>query len=562
MRKMTTVLLLVIVLTLGLFVVTACSGTEDEPAATPAAEATPTPAADATTPDDTTPPDETPADGPGTWPVAGNPTVTWWTDLNSGVSANYTHLGETPHAQALMEITGVNIEFIHPPMGQGTEQFNLMMATRDFPDLIEINWLTTYQGGPDRAIEEGVILRLNEVFEAYAPNVLNVLEVERPDLGRLARTDSGNYFVFPFLRGHRANQVFTGPFMRADWLYDLGLDVPETLEDWEEALILFRDEKGAIAPFTYQWGQRWLCPIAAAFDIRVGNHFFVNDAGEVAFGYTEDAFLDYMILMNRWFEEGLLDPDFGNVPADMFNTRLTTGQSGAAMGNIGAAIGVLMNAMSDDPVYDLVPLPVPVQVRGQQPRFGHMESAFLGGHSVAITTAVGNLEAAARLLDFGYSPEGYLFFNFGVEGESFNMVDGIPTFTEIVTAHPDGWPLNQAIASVARSSYGGPMVQSYHYVWQFFQLQRQRDALEMWLTADSERFFMPPVTPTATEADRLAAILPDLHTFVEEMHMRFIFGDEALTQENFNNFRNTLNALGLEEAMEIQTAALARFHQR
>jgi len=562
MKRMEKLLILVVILALGIIMITACNRTEEPAQPDPVGEATPAPAVETPAPNQD-PVDDPPADGPGTWPIPGDHTVTWWVGLAGNIAPNFTNHDETMHAQALMEITGVNIEFIHPPAGQGTEQFNLMMVTRDFPDLIEHNWLTGYHGGPDRAIEEGVIFRLNEVFESYAPNTLHVLEVERPDLGRLTRTDTGNYFVFPFLRGHMANQVFTGPFMRADWLDELGLDVPETLEDWEAALILFRDEMGTIAPFTYQWGQRWLCPIAAAFDIRLGHHFFLNDAGEVAFGYAEDAFFDYMVLMNRWFTEGLLDPDFGpSIAGDVFNTRITAEQSGAAMGNIGAAIGTFMNAMSDHDTFDLMPVPVPVQTRGQQPRFGHAESAFLGGHSVAITTGATNVEVAARMLDFGFSPEGYLMYNFGIEGVSYNMVNGVPTFTELVTNHPQGWPLAQSIAYVARSSFGGPFLQSYNYVWQFFQLDRQRDALAMWLTADSERFFMPPITPTPDEADRLAVILPDLYTFIDEMHMGFITGSQPLTQENFDNFRSTLDSLGLQEALEIQRSSLARFNQR
>jgi len=343
----------------------------------------------------------------------------------------------------------------------------------------------------------------------------------------------------------------------------LGLAPPETIDDWEEALIGFRDEFGAVAPFTYMWWQRGFCPVAAAYGIRTGHYPYINDAGQVSFGFMEDAAFDYLVRMNRWFEEGLLDPDFGSVnSADVFVARLTDGSSGAALGNIGAAIGVLMNTMEDDPTYDLVPLPMPVQQRGQTPRLGHMDNAFPGGHSAAITTSASNVEVAARLLDFGYSAEGHQLFNFGLYGRDFTMVDGVPTYTEAITNHPDGWPLAQAIASVGQASYGGTFMQSYHYVWQFFPLQRQRDALATWMAADSARFIMPPVTPSSDEADRLAMLMGEISTYIDEMHLRFIFGEEEMSRENFDRFRDTLRTLGIDEVLEIQTAAHQRFLQR
>jgi len=538
------ILLLITALALGLVILGACGRDDDAPAGAGVGGNPPV----------------------GEWPLVNAPTITWWQGIAGNVAPNYTTRTDTPHHQFLVEATGINIEWIHPPQGQGDEIFQLMVATRDFPDIIEANWLTIYHGGPERAIEDDVILRLNDVFASYAPHVLRFLETERPDLGRAARTDLGSYFVFPFVRGHFANQVFTGPFVRSDWMDELGLSDPETVDDWEYMLTRFRDDKGATAPFTYQWGQRWLCPIAAAYQIRIGNNFFVHEDGTVRFGFAEPAFRDYITRMNRWFREGLLDPDYGTaLGGDIFNARVTGDHSGAAMGNIGGAIGVFMNAMADHPTFDLRPISVPVLNPGDPVRFGHADNPFPGSHSVAITSGArdrGVVEYAARLLDFGYSPQGYLLMNFGVEGDTYTMVNGVPTYTERVTNDPRGIPLAQSIASVARASYGGPFPQSYHYVWQFFALQRQRDALAMWMQADSERFMLPPITFTPEEFDRVALILPDLYSTAEEWHLGFLYGTIEINDANFQQFNNILDQLGLQEVLQHHNAAVQRFRNR
>ena len=50
-----------------------------------------------------------------------------------------------------------------------------------------------------------------------------------------------------------------------------------------------------------------------------------------------------------------------------------------------------------------------------------------------ITTNCENVELACQWGDWWYSEEGSLLANYGVEGEGFEYVDGVPTFTSLVT---------------------------------------------------------------------------------------------------------------------------------
>ena len=42
-----------------------------------------------------------------------------------------------------------------------TDQFNLMIASRDLPDIIEWSWIS-YPGCPEKAISDKIIIRLRE----------------------------------------------------------------------------------------------------------------------------------------------------------------------------------------------------------------------------------------------------------------------------------------------------------------------------------------------------------------------------------------------------------------
>ena len=98
-------------------------------------------------------------------PYAGTK-LTWWVKLNANVSATYPNLGDTPWAKYVQEKTGIEIEFIHPTVGSEKEQFSIMVASGEYPDIIEHQWVS-YAGGPGAAIEDGVIISLNENTEIH-----------------------------------------------------------------------------------------------------------------------------------------------------------------------------------------------------------------------------------------------------------------------------------------------------------------------------------------------------------------------------------------------------------
>ena len=115
--------------------------------------------------------------------------------------------------------------------------------------MIEYNFLSDFPGGPEKAIGDGYILKLNDLIDQHAPNLKKFLQ-ENPDIDKMVKTDNGSYYAFPFIRGDEYLRVFQGPIIRKDWLDELGLPVPETIDDWTAMLRAFKEKKGAAAPFS------------------------------------------------------------------------------------------------------------------------------------------------------------------------------------------------------------------------------------------------------------------------------------------------------------------------
>jgi len=560
-------LILAAALVMGLIFLAACGNNNEDPpvttpepvAETPAPDPDPDPAVD---PD----PDPDPVDEEFSYPMDGSVTVTWWKETAGNWAPFLTEYGESAFSRALEEMTGVNINWIHPPSGQAPDAFSLMVVAGDFPDIIEWAWTTQFHGGAIGAIADGVIIPLNEPMEMWAPNFMNFL-VEHPHLRNQVVTDDGTQFAFPFMRASDILKTTTGPIVRQDWLDELGLDKPETIEDWEEMLFLFRDEMGASMGFVGQHstGDPFgvIETFLPAFGVRAG--FYVED-GQVVYGQTRDEFRDFLELMAFWHSERLIDHNLLDTSRADMDAAILSGDSGAVRGPGGGALGPwLLAAWANDELdFDLTATRFPTFDRNTWTAHGGTSND-LGdasrGHA-AISTRAADVEVVTRLLDFAYSEEGHLLHNFGVYGVSWTWVDGRPTYTEAVTAHPDR-TFAQAVAYFARSSFNGPFNQDPEYLIQFYALPQQEAALTYWRMQDNpESTLLPPVSFTVEEATRIASLMADIDTFRREWVGRFITNADPITDESWATFVNTLNSMGVPEVRDIHQDALERFFAR
>ncbi len=494
------------------------------------------------------------------YPMASDKTLTYWTGLNPNVSANYANLGDTPFARAWMEQTGVRIEFQHPPAGQDKEQFSLLLADGNLPDMIEYPWMT-YPGGPEKAISDYAIIPLNEVFEKYCPNLTAYLKAN-PDIDKMIKTDEGHYYVFPFIRGDEVLCNTIGLMVRQDWLTDLELEVPTTIDEWHTVLTKFKEEKGATAPFSYEYTMGGLTdenPFAYAFN--TSKNFYLHSDGTIHFGAVEEGYRQFLATFADWYKEGLIDQDLATLALDQVSAKMTNGSAGASIGWAGSRMGVWINAaIATDPNYMLAAAPVPTLNKGDYPEFGQIENRYPNQGGVAITTSCEDIETAARLLDYAYGEAGHMLFNFGVEGESYTMVGDYPTYTENIIKNPDGWPLAQSLSAYIRGNYNGPFVQDKRYLEQYYTIDSQKESNKIWGSTNAKAHKIPPITPTSEESQEFSLIMNEINTYRDEMTLKFIFGEESF--DRFDEYVKNIEDMGLARALEIENAALARYKSR
>lgn len=501
-----------------------------------------------------------PQDSPQNGQEAETKEFTYYCTLPYALDPKYDNMAGLSMYQELERRTGVKIHFIHQKGTNVADDLNLMIASKELPDLMEMSW-SVFQGGPEKAIRDNIIIPLNDLLEQNSPNFVKILK-SKPEYDKQSKTDSGIYYGYPsFNVGNY--RTFGGLMIRKDWLDELDLQVPETLEDWEIALRAFKEVKGAQAPFTSDNtltsdGMKYT--FNNVFGVGLGLYL---ENGTVKFAPLEPGYKDFIMLLHRWYEEGLLDNNYQFNSQQAIEVKMTTGQSGACFGYNGGNLGKYMTMMKEvNPKYNLVAAQYPVMRRGDEPSFIEMQRE-ANEPFLSITSLCGDPEAAARWIDYLYGEEGNLLKNFGIEGDTYRMEFGKPIYTDKILNNPDGLSISDAMATNFRANSPAPgLNQVEDYLMQYYQLPQQKEALSTWskYTENAKKSKLPPVTPLIEEADELESLNTTLFAYISDMVQKFIQGSEPM--ENYDKFVQTLRSMGADRMIELNQRALERYNRR
>ncbi len=493
------------------------------------------------------------------YPVQCDDTLTFWFNGDTLWMNQHDNFGDTPLGVELKKKTGVNIEYIHPTSGQGNEQFQILMASDELPDIVNKNWYE-YPGGPDRLIEDKYIYKLNDIFDKYCPALKKVL-AEHPDWDKEIKTDKGNYHSFPMFMDEDLLLVAYGQILRADFLKELNLEVPTTIDEWENVLTQFKEKKNVEVP--------WIGPLQSmlpGFTPAFGIYYdWYKDGDTIKYGQAQPQYKEFLAKMNDWYKKGLIDPDFAVPDGNRDRAKLLNGEAGATMAWAGSGLGTLLETNKDVEGYDFVGAPFPAEEKGKVPEYSYISKEVGITETTAISRNCKNVELAARFLDYGFTDEGHNVYNFGVEGVSYNMVeeDGkkVAKYTDLVVNNPDGLTIANMISLYCRSGHCNvPMVQDVGYIKQYYQHQQQKDAQMEWTKTNMKEHLLPILYIADEYADRDSDIMTNVKTYVEEMTIKFITGREPL--DKFDEYVAQLKEFGIDESTRFRTEAYERFLNR
>lgn len=474
--------------------------------------------------------------------------LTYWAPINGNATNFASNWDDLPLYQKLQENTGIDIEFMHPSGAAVAEQFSILMASTELPDLIQYNW-SKYAGGPGRAIEDGVIIDLYE-YKDKLPNLMKYLD-ENEEVKKNAVTNDGKLFAAPFVRGDKSLCVSLGLAMRQDWLDDLGLEAPETIDEWDTVLTAFQEKKGAKAPLQIGLDSLKYGLFSGAYNTVYD--YYLRE-GKVTHGFLDPGFKDLLMQLNDWYERGILNKDFAATDGKTIDANMLNGETGAMQMTLGGGIGKYLSAAEGS--FDLVGVKSPVLNKGDYPEFGFYQTQIPTTQNsvfTAISADCKNIDAALKFLDYGYTEEGCMLYNFGIEGESYNMVDGYPKYTEDITSNAEGYSMAVMLSKYTASYDAGPFIQDTRYMEQYAARPQQQAAWDIWTQSNMSEHLLPNLYVGEEDQKALSKIETDLRSYMDEKVVKLIMGTESF--DSYDDIINELKKRGIEEALTIYQRA-------
>ncbi|MDO4328492.1 MAG: extracellular solute-binding protein [Lachnospiraceae bacterium] len=497
--------------------------------------------------------------------------LTCWVKMDATkIGPTTDNFGTIQCYQEIAKNTGVDVQFIHPPTGQESDSFSLLIAGGEYPDMIHYDWGNAVAGGPDKAIEEGVILELSDLIEQNCPNLKAFLE-KYPEIKATMTTDKGNIYCFPNVYPYFEDDTLVvcnrGYQIRQDWLDELGLEAPETIDEWHTVLTAFKnkgtnEDGNPIVPMVSRKLSEKTSMVRTFANAWGGlDYDFYVDNGVVKFGPIEPAFKDYLATMNQWYEEGLIASEFSTITGKEVDAMITTNQAGAWFFGLGAGMGVYITALGGDDS-KISGVKFPVAAEGDTPKYTSLDNYPFVGFGTAISTKCQDVEAACKWLDYHYSEEGNRLLNWGIEGVSYELDEnGLPQFTDEILHNPDGLSADVALGKYAMVSQLEAFAKDHRAeairMWVY---PAQEEASRIWNETDFTYRYPPTVSLTPEESSELAGIMSDITTYRDENVIRFILGSESI--DNYDKFAETIQKMNISRAIEIKQAAYDRLQKR
>jgi putative aldouronate transport system substrate-binding protein len=461
-----------------------------------------------------------------------------------------------PVERVARELTGIHL--VDQTSGRNTtdnaEAMNLLLAQGNMPDIVGGHLIQqpVNQYGP-----EGAFVPLNDLVKEHAPHIQAFWDAH-PGLMEAISSADGNYYYIPYLPDGKYGRAW---YIRQDWLDKLGLEQPQNVDELYEVLVAFRDQdpngngkKDEIPYFARQWEE--VNRLLVLWDARSSgsdtyHDFYVNDEGKVVHPYAQEAYRTGIANIAQWYEEGLIDPEIFTRGSSARDYLLSENLGGVTHDWFASTSGY--NAALADKIdgFNFIPFLPPASAGGV--RMEEHRRTPIKPDGWAISHSNEHPVETIKYFDFWFTETGRNLSNFGVEGETWDMIDGEPIFKpEVLNSDT---PVNSQMYLVGAQIYRGYW-QDYRYEDQWTS-DAAREGIALYEANDLLIDQFLGVAFNEEEQAVYDRYWPSLRTYMLERQQAWILGSGDVEAE-WDDYVNTLNRMGYDKVIEVMNTAYER----
>jgi putative aldouronate transport system substrate-binding protein len=360
-----------------------------------------------------------------TFPLAETLELTIALPIAPFANALITELYDWTLFKEMEKITNVHWEGqLHPAL-HATDTFSMMITSGDWPDVMANLDMVT-KNGNYQCCKDEVIIELTDLVKEYAPHVWELIASDTDlALNLMYEAEDGENILlnFPMVNEIPSTNQESGLQYRGDWLDELGMEVPETISEFEAVLEAFKVNYNSM----YYIGNTYDgLPISSAFNVRinydeiaaegVGFPLYVRD-GKVVCGLLQDEFLEYLTLANKWYKAGYIHPDFytgisANIDAEP--GRIESGEFGAYTAGLSTFSFINDTFKENGSGAYMVAGPYLMNDNRDQRHLDAVRHK-MRNRCWTISTKCQYPEIVCAWVDYLFTDEGYILYNYGVE---------------------------------------------------------------------------------------------------------------------------------------------------
>jgi putative aldouronate transport system substrate-binding protein len=477
-------------------------------------------------------------------------------------------------SQWLEERTNVQADFQVVSGADYDQKLNVLLASGDYPGVMlhtrfNLTELQLYGS-------EGILMPLNDYIDTWGHEFKRVME-EYPLVESVSTLPDGNIYGLANVTGSFHGQASVKMWVYMPWLEKLGMDIPQTTEEFEAMLTAFKenDLNGNGKPDEI--------PLAGSpsgynsqIDRFLMNSFIYNDIwrdrsrtlvrdGTIIAAFSQPEWREGLRYIKGLYDKGLLAAESFTQDAAQLK-QLGENPGEVILGTVpGLYQGVFTNPGGESGRWaeyrTIPPLKGP---KGVQLSWYYPWGMVNGDAEFVITDTCEYPEVAFRWGDAMYNLEASMRSNYGRPGKEWRWVaedegllgmDGQPAKWDLIVG------INQQEKNI-HWNHAGPLFLPYDEIHSrrvasetsFEPILYEATAENYMPYVPDEDTMMPLMAIDPDAVAELADVKTTILSYVDETIARFIVGDLDLDSD-WDAYLNELETIGLERYLEIYQTA-------
>lgn len=515
---------------------------------------------------------------PGALPIVDEPyTLKVWFSKSYD---NYDYSPEVNTAIQWMEQqTGIDLDMTIVNNADAAT-LKVLALTEDLPDVFwNVSWsvdeLNRY------GMDEGYFIQLDDLIEEHGYYFNSAMEEFGPGMLDSMRLSDGHIYGIPDTNDCYHCSVSRKLWVNQEWQAKLGIEDPETLDEFYDMLVAFRDQDPngngikdeiPLSGATSGWRTgvfEWI--LNAYLPYNEDMKMMYLDDGVIKGSVTDERYREGLRFIKKLYDDGLLDPAaLTQKQADLITVAMSETPVLGATTAGHTLIFLDGSNVERASMYDTIS---PVAGPDGRRATAFHDPAVATGARFVITDACENPEIAFRFVDFMYTIDFTITKSYGVEGVSWEKLpedtdlvafDGTPAYAKL----KEGAEFVETGAGTVTDRLGGAPnrnVRDYFYGWMAkdgTENVYESANIESLLFIESAKYIdyadientIPRVLDNTTEeAEELAQLWTMAKNYITASRVAFITGEKDLDAD-WDAYVEELNNSGFARCIELVQA--------